>query len=63
MNQTEQESYDAGLKEGCRLGEERVKKIANKLRRVADQCEAGGHKKRARMFRALAREFEGWRYK
>lgn len=32
--------------------------VVSKLRKVADQCEAGGHKSRARMFRALAKEFE-----
>ena len=32
--------------------------VVSKLLKVAEQCEAGGHKSRARMFRALAREFE-----
>lgn len=32
--------------------------VVSKLRKIADQCEAGGHKSRARMFRALAKEFE-----
>lgn len=32
--------------------------VVSKLRKVADQCESGGHKSRARMFRALAKEFE-----
>lgn len=32
--------------------------FVSKLQRIASQCEAGGHKSRARMFRALAKEFE-----
>jgi hypothetical protein len=32
--------------------------VVSKLRKIGDQCEAGGHKGRARMFRALAKEFE-----
>lgn len=29
-----------------------------RLRLIGSQCEAGGHKSRARMFRALAKSFE-----
>ncbi len=32
--------------------------FVSKLRKIADSCEAGGHKSRARMFRAVAKEFE-----
>jgi hypothetical protein len=38
--------------------DELTKDILKRFRHVADVCEAGGHKMRARMFRALAKEFE-----
>ena len=35
-----------------------AKHIIQRLEGIADQCEAGGHKSRARMFRAVAKEME-----
>lgn len=32
--------------------------VSKRLRDIADACEAGGHKSRARMFRAVAKEME-----
>jgi hypothetical protein len=37
---------------------EPAKHIIERLLRIADQCEAGGHKSRARMFRAVAEEMK-----
>jgi hypothetical protein len=37
---------------------EEIIRITTRLRKIADQCEAGGHKSRARMFRAIAKSFE-----
>lgn len=65
MPTDEDRAYGAGLADGLKIAEKaetRIKRIIAKLRRVGDQCEAGGHKSRARMFRALAKEFEGKRY-
>jgi len=46
------------LKEFKKLDKQFSLPVVSKLLKVADQCEAGGHKSRARMFRALAKEFE-----
>src|SRR5258708_11858072 len=54
--------YERGLLKGLKIGDARVKKIIAKLRKIGDQCESGGHKSRARMFRALAKEFDGRHY-
>lgn len=35
-----------------------VIQVSRRLRDIADACEAGGHKSRARMFRAVAKEME-----
>jgi hypothetical protein len=65
MMSEDHQAYERGLADGLKIAEKaetRIKRIIAKLRRVGDQCEAGGHKSRARMFRALAKEFEGRRY-
>jgi hypothetical protein len=62
MPTDEDKAFEKGFASGAKTGQTRVEKIVAKLRRVADQCEAGGHKSRARMFRSLAKEFEGKRY-
>jgi hypothetical protein len=46
------------LKELQRMDKKYSLPVVSKLRHVADACEAGGHKSRAKMFRALAKEFE-----
>lgn len=46
------------FKEFKRIDKQFSLPVVSKLRKVADQCESGGHKSRARMFRALAKEFE-----
>lgn len=46
------------LKEFNKIDKQFSLPVVSKLRKIADQCEAGGHKSRARMFRALAKEFE-----
>ena len=38
------------------ISDKRLKKIVSMLLRIANKCEAGGHKNRARMLRALAKE-------
>lgn len=66
MPTDEDKAFEHGVEEGYKSGkakgQERVNRIVAKLRKVADQCEAGGHKSRARMFRSLAKEFEGKHY-
>lgn len=39
-------------------GNDSVQSIVDRLLLIGDQCEAGGHKSRARMFRALAKSFK-----
>ena len=39
-------------------GNDSVQSIVVRLLLIGDQCEAGGHKSRARMFRALAKSFK-----
>ncbi len=39
-------------------GNDSVQSIVDRLELIGDQCLAGGHKSRARMFRALAKSFE-----
>jgi hypothetical protein len=46
------------LQKQVEVMDEMVKEVIGRFRHVASCCEAGGHKMRARMFRALAKEFE-----
>lgn len=39
-------------------GNDSVQSIVDRLLLIGDQCEAGGHKSRARMFRMLAKSFK-----
>lgn len=50
---------DLGVQEfEADIRREEIVRITTRLRKIADQCEAGGHKSRARMFRAIAKSFE-----
>jgi hypothetical protein len=58
LNMYERELIQSLLREFEKIDRKFSIPVVSKLRKVADQCEAGGHKGRARMFRALAKEFE-----
>jgi hypothetical protein len=58
LNQGERELLTDLLKEFQKIDRKFSIPFVSKLRKIADQCEAGGHKSRARMFRAVAKEFE-----
>lgn len=54
---------DGHVTNGSLLEQEKVvdqilDEIIGRLRLIGSQCEAGGHKSRARMFRAIAKSFE-----
>jgi hypothetical protein len=52
------ELFTSLLKEFQKIDQKFSIPFVSKLRKIADSCEAGGHKSRARMFRAVAKEFE-----
>jgi hypothetical protein len=58
LNVYERDMLASLLKELQKIDQRYSIPVVSKLNKVADQCEAGGHKSRARMFRALAKEFE-----
>jgi hypothetical protein len=51
-------ALDGLLKELQKIDRKFSLPVVSKLLKIASQCEAGGHKGRGRMFRALAKEFE-----
>jgi hypothetical protein len=55
--------YDGHVTHGSLLRQTEVidkmlTEFTDRLKLIGSQCEAGGHKSRARMFRALAKSFE-----
>lgn len=58
MPTDEDEAYSRGMVDGMMLNRAgyRVEKIVDMLHRTANVCEDGGHKSRAKMLRALAKE-------
>lgn len=58
MDESQTNALANGFKEARSVGfKEGMQKASLRLSAVAKQCEAGGHIRRARMLRALAREF------
>ena len=58
LNMYERELIISLLKEFEKIDRKFSIPFVSKLRKIADACEAGGHRSRARMFRAVAKEFE-----
>jgi len=58
LNAGERELLSSLLKDFQKIDKKFSVPFVSKLLKIASQCEAGGHKGRGRMFRALAREFE-----
>lgn len=52
------ELFNSLLKEFQSIDRKFSVPFVSKLLKIAGQCEAGGHKSRGRMLRALAKEFE-----
>jgi hypothetical protein len=55
--------YDGHVTHGSHIEQvkvmkEQIKQMIDRLHLIGDQCLAGGHKSRSRMFHAIARSFE-----
>jgi hypothetical protein len=51
-------STNGSVQEQEKVIDQMLDEFIIRLRLIGSQCEAGGHKSRARMFRALAKSFE-----
>jgi hypothetical protein len=49
---------NGSVAEQAKIIDQMLDEFIARLRLIGSQCEAGGHKSRARMFRALAKSFE-----